>query len=62
MTSLLNPWLARRTILARITSRYGDVYLRERLSSSLCSCSVSSITNGLALGMVAPFLHDHAHS
>jgi hypothetical protein len=41
------PLLARSTILARTTSRYGDVYSLRRASSSARSCSVSRITKGL---------------
>ena len=37
MTSLDRPWAARRTILALMTSRYGDVYFRALVSSSYCS-------------------------
>src|SRR5262245_11266264 len=56
MTSLLNPWLAMSSILARTTSRYGDVYWRERLISSRRSWPVSSIVNGLNLGMITLLL------
>jgi hypothetical protein len=41
MTSLDNPWAAKRMILARITSRYGDVYFRARIFSFSCSTDVS---------------------
>src|SRR5437879_5055742 len=51
MTSFDNPWAARRTILARITSRYGDVYLRALDSNSPRSGCVRSIVNGLCLGI-----------
>jgi hypothetical protein len=53
---LLSPWLAMSTILARTTSRYDDVYWRERLISSRRSWPVSSIVNGLNLGMITPLL------
>ena len=44
MMSFAKPWLANRTIFARITSRYGDVYCRARLISSARSLSESMIT------------------
>src|SRR3984893_5701168 len=47
MTSLDNPWAAKRTTLARITSRYGDVYFRALTSSFSCSSDVSTMRNGL---------------
>ena len=47
MTSLGNPWAAKRTILARITSRYGDVYFRARVFNFSCSSEVSTMRNGL---------------
>src|SRR5262249_62359291 len=40
MMSLDRPWAARSTILALITSRYGDVYFRALASSSFCSALV----------------------
>src|SRR5271157_1326573 len=51
---LPSPSLARSTILARITSRYGDVYSLTRASSSTRSSLVSSITEGLRLGIPHP--------
>jgi len=41
MTSLDRPRAAKRTILARITSRSGDVYLRTLASNSSCSSVVA---------------------
>jgi hypothetical protein len=43
MTSLDNPCAAKRTILARMTSLYGDVYFRACVSSFTCSSDVSTI-------------------
>jgi DNA-binding XRE family transcriptional regulator len=54
MRSLPSPWLARSTILARMTSRYGDVYSLDRASSSACSSLVSSIAKGLRLDVPHP--------
>src|SRR5713101_3342546 len=51
MTSLATPWAASNTSFARTTSRYGDVYLRARASSSSRSARVSSIRYGLTLGI-----------
>ncbi len=51
MTSFCRPSAAMSTIFARMTSRYGDVYLRALLSSSR-RCSVDNlIAYGLLLGM-----------
>ena len=50
MTSLDRPCAARSTILALITSRYGDVYFRALVSSSCCSPLVRTMWNGLGLG------------
>src|SRR5215471_5652316 len=51
ITSLDNPSSARRMILARITSQYGDVYLRA-IDSSVCRSSLERfISNGLFLGI-----------
>lgn len=47
MTSLDNPCAAKRTILARMTSLYGDVYFRARVCSFSCSMDVSTMRNGL---------------
>src|SRR6202050_4216202 len=54
MTSLDNPWAAKRMTLARITSRYGDVYLRVRISSFSCSLDVSTMRNGLERDNAVP--------
>ena len=54
ITSLRKPSAASKTILARMTSRYGDVYLRARASSAARSSAVSSMTYGLCLGVGAP--------
>src|SRR5258708_11779767 len=51
MVSLAKPWLAKSTILARMTSRYGDVYSRDRLTSSQRSSSERLMTNGLLRGI-----------
>ena len=53
MTSLVRPWPAKSTILARITSRYGDVYLRDILANSAYSSLVKVMTKGLSLGMTS---------
>jgi len=50
MTSLERPSAARRTILARMISQYGDVYLRALDWSCPRSSLVSLIRNGLDLG------------
>src|SRR2546426_10268681 len=50
MTSLERPSAARRTILARMISQYGDVYLRALDWSCPRSSLVSLIRNGLELG------------
>src|SRR5258708_39070438 len=51
MTSLDNPASARRMILARITSQYGDVYFRA-MDSSVCRSSLERfMSNGLFLGI-----------
>jgi hypothetical protein len=47
MTSLDKPCAGKRMILARMTSRYGDVYFRARVSSFSCSSDVSTMRNGL---------------
>lgn len=39
------------TILARTTSRYGNVYLRARASKTVRSWSLNSMVNGLVLGI-----------
>ena len=51
MTSLRRPSAASSTILARMTSRYGDVYLRARASNAARSSAVSSMMYGLCLGV-----------
>src|SRR6516225_6175898 len=51
MTSLPNPSSARRMILARITSQYGDVYFLA-MNSSACRSSLERLTeNALFLGI-----------
>src|SRR5262249_45225661 len=52
MASLASPAAARSTILARITSRYGDVYLRARASRSRRSATLNSTRYGLVRGIV----------
>src|SRR5215475_15193670 len=53
MTSFSRPAAAISTILARSTSRYGDVYLRA-LDSSSRRCSPDSlIVYGLSLGILS---------
>ena len=42
MTSLPSPSAASRTIFARITSRYGDVYLRARASNAARPSALSA--------------------
>ena len=53
MVSLERPWAAIRTILARITSRYGDVYLRTLDFNSCRSSFVRTTVKGLCLGIEA---------
>ena len=53
MTSLERPSPASRTILARMTSQYGDVYLRAIASRTRCSSLESLIAYGLLLGIGA---------
>src|SRR5262245_27076973 len=50
MRSLANPSAASRTIFARMTSLYGDVYLRARAVSSSRSLLFNSMTYGLRRG------------
>jgi hypothetical protein len=51
MTSLDRPSSARRMILARITSQYGDVYFLA-IVSNLTRSSLERLTlNGLLLGI-----------
>jgi hypothetical protein len=50
MTSFPTPVAANRTIFARMTSRYGDVYLRALVSKAARSSRVSVMTKGLRLG------------
>lgn len=50
MTSLRSPVAAMRTIFARTTSRYGDVYLRALASRANRSSRASVIRKGLCLG------------
>src|SRR5271157_4788614 len=54
MLSLGRPCAARSTILARMTSRYGDVYFRVRASSSSRSWGVRTIRKGLERGKACP--------
>jgi len=54
MLLLPSPWLARSTILARTTSRYGDVYSLDQATNSARSFLVRSITYGLFLGTIRP--------
>ena len=51
MASLSSPSAAYSTILARMTSRYGDVYFRAVASSQARSASDSSIRYGHFLGI-----------
>jgi len=51
MRSLEKPSSARRMIFARITSQYGDVYLRAMDSSDRRSSLERFISNGLFLGI-----------
>src|SRR5712692_10414141 len=51
MTSLESPSAASKTSFARMTSRYGDVYVRARASSARRSFRVSRMTYGLCRGM-----------
>jgi hypothetical protein len=57
MRSLPNPSAASKTIFARMTSRYGDVYLRALASNAARSSAVSSMTYGLCLGVGTPPCH-----
>jgi hypothetical protein len=52
MRSLDKPSAASRIILARTTSKYGDVYLAARRRSSCSSAAESTIENGLVRGIV----------
>src|SRR5271157_2644417 len=54
MLSLGRPCAARSTILARMTSRYGDVYFRVRASSSSRSWGARTIRKGLERGKACP--------
>jgi len=51
MRSLEKPSSARRMIFARITSQYGDVYLRAMDSSDSRSSLERFMSNGLFLGI-----------
>ena len=53
MTSLDRPCAAMSMILARITSRYDDVYFRALASSSSRSSTDSAISYGFLLGIPA---------
>src|SRR3982074_2463082 len=58
ITSLERPSLARRMILARITSQYGDVYFLA-IDSSVCRSSLERFTlNGLFLGISRHYSSD----
>jgi hypothetical protein len=50
--SLSRPWAANRIILARSTSKYGNVYLDARRDNSLASSADSTMLYGLFLGMI----------
>jgi hypothetical protein len=52
--SLSMPSAAIRIILARTTSKYGNVYLVARRLSSADSCGDNSMRNGLFLGIRNP--------
>src|SRR6266581_1751411 len=55
------PLAAMRITFARTTSRYGAVYRAARPSSTDRSWGVSSMVNGLLLGMRSPFAQgEHA--
>src|SRR6266851_3861015 len=54
MRSLDRPCAASNTILARTTSRYGDVYFLARASNSRRSSGDSSIGYGLLLDIPPP--------
>src|SRR5437867_3637068 len=51
MMSLAKPSAANRTIFARMTSRYGDVYLRALAVSSSRSILLNSMEYGLRRGI-----------
>src|SRR5437667_7999322 len=51
MMSLAKPSAANRTIFARMTSRYGDVYLRALAVSSSRSILLNSMAYGLRRGI-----------
>jgi hypothetical protein len=52
--SLDRPWAAKRTILARMTSLYGDVYDFEILSRDFLSSWLRIILYGLFRGIIIP--------
>src|SRR5207302_4551220 len=60
MSSFARPCAARRIILARATTKYGNVYLLARRSSSSLSCLVRTILNGLFLGNLVPSQSKHS--
>jgi hypothetical protein len=57
---VVEPSAAMSTILARTTSRYGNVYLRARASRIVRSWSLNSMVNGLVLGIGLPRRTDHS--
>jgi len=54
ISSLSIPCEAIKIILARTTSKYGNVYFPARRRNSLASAVVSLMTNGLFLGIRGP--------
>ena len=59
ISSLSMPAAAIRIIFARMTLKYGNVYLADRRFNSSASAADSSISNGLFLGM-SRLLHEDA--
>ena len=57
MTWFSKPSAARSTILARTTSRYGNVYRRARASRTRRSVADNVMTYGLFLGMIGPLVN-----
>lgn len=58
---IARPSAAYSTILALMTSTYGDVYLRARVSSPARSASVKIMLNGLVRGVLLPSLREPCH-
>lgn len=56
ITSFERPCAAQRTIFARMTSLYGDVYVLDILSRCFRSSSLRLIFYGLFCGIITPFL------